>query len=284
MDRRDFLKVAGIGGASVAGSVFLVAGHGVLNRSESLSDAGPPDRREWVLEYQDMFQHDELDEERWGLGWGWGWNTNTSSTQVRPENVSVRDGKLSLQGTHDGQEIHSGVVNTKNIVSIRPGTYVEARIKFARRTGFLNAFWAKPVSELWPPEIDIVELFQQGDNPTGTTTTHHHLHYSSSGIPGDSSTHRSIDRTSTPGGDLTEEFHTYGLEWHEDRVVPYVDGQAVHEWTDETILSALRAGSPFYLMLSLNIGNFGTPDTSEQWGEEMLVDWVRVWRRDESAQ
>lgn len=278
MHRRDFLKGAGVGGAAVTSSCFIFTGNKASSSLETFSDWGPPERNEWTITYQDRFQDSKLDKQKWGLGWGWGWNTSTSKTQVRPENVSVSDGKLSLQGTHDDQGIYSGVVNTKNIITLRPGTYVEARIKFARRTGFLNAFWAKPVSEIWPPEIDIVELFQRGNNPNEENTAHHHLHYSRSGQPGDESTHNSIDVTSKPGGDLTQAFHTYGLEWRNDRIVPYVDGQAIYEWTDERILQALEAGAPFYLMLSLNIGNLGEPDRSEQWGEKMLVDWVRLWR------
>ena len=166
----------------------------------------------------------------------------------------------------------------KNIVSFGPGSYVEARIKFAKREGFLNAFWAKPVSERWPPEIDVVELFQEGNRPDEVERAQHHIHYSRSGEPSDETTYEDIQLTSRPGGDLTEAYHTYGLEWREDRVVPYVDGVAVHEWTDETILRALAAGGPFYLMLSLNIDKLGTPDRSESWGEAMLVDWVRLWK------
>jgi beta-glucanase (GH16 family) len=276
MDRRTFLKTTGIGGATVGGSLLLV-GVGLRKRPETLAEGGPPNQRDWTLAFHDRFRGDTLDEEKWGVGWGWGRTTNSSPTRIRPENVAVNDRVLSLRGTHDGSETFSGAVNTKNIVSFGPGSYVEARIKFAKREGFLNAFWAKPVSERWPPEIDVVELFQEGNRPDEVERAHHHLHYSRSGEPSDETTYEDVQATSTPGGDLTTAYHTYGLEWREDRVVPYVDGVAVHEWTDETILRALAAGGPFYLMLSLNIDKLGTPDRSESWGETMLVDWVRLW-------
>lgn len=281
MERRNFLKTAGIGGAAAVGGLFLLDRNGSAASVDTFAEWGPPDRSDWELTYQDRFRDDVLDKEKWGIGWGWGRTTNSSPTRIRPANVDVRDGALSLRGTHDDSGTFSGAVNTKNIVSFGPGTYIEAQIKFARRIGFLNAFWAKPVSERWPPEIDIVELFQQGTGSEETSRAYHHIHYSRSGEPSDASTYESTEASSVPGGDLTAAYHTYGLEWREDRVVPYVDGQAVHEWTDETILRALAAGGPFYLMLSLNAGKLGTPDRSEAWGEEMLVDWVRLWERDD---
>lgn len=275
MERRTFLKVAGVGGATAAGSAIVVGGGALVDGTDSTD--GPPAQGDWTLTFEDRFEGDSLDSDKWGIGWGWGWGTDTSSTRTSPENVAVRDGRLRLTGTHHGDRYVSGTVNTKNLLSIEPGTHVAARIKFAPRVGFLNAFWAKPISEVWPPEIDVVELFPVGDGRSDTRETHHHLHYSTSTEPGDESTYTEVDVTSEPGGNLGETFHVYGLEWQADRLVHYVDGQPVQEWTDETLLAALDIGVPFYLILSLNIGSIAQPDTSESWDEEMVVDWVRAW-------
>jgi len=80
-----------------------------------------------------------------------------------------------------------------------------------------------------------------------------------------------------PGDDVTENFHVYGVEWQTDRIVHYVDGVQVRAWTDATILNAMAAGAPFYIMASLNINNIGTADTDDRWNERLTVDWVRLW-------
>lgn len=278
MQRRTYLKLAGIGSATVGGSLLMTRTE--RSSEEPIKEGGPPDS-DWTLAFQDRFEDEELNRENWGIGWGWGWDTDTSPTRASGENVRVRDNMLHLQGTHDGDDIVSGVVNTKNTVSFSSGSYLEARIRFAPRRGFLNAFWAKPISEVWPPEIDVVELFQRG-NPGDRRRSHHTLHYSASTRPGDTETHRNVDETAIPGGDLTENFHIYGFEWRKDRLAHYVDGELVRVWRDDVLLNALSIDVPYYLMLSLNIDNVGTADKSEQWGEEMAVDWVRLWRTDNS--
>lgn len=232
---------------------------------------------EWVLDFEDPFDGAGLANDTWEIGWGWGRNTLMSPTQIVPENVAVSDGTLQLTGTHDGETPHSGAVNTKNSVTFGPGSYCEARIRFAQRNGFQNAFWSKPNSEAWPPEIDVVELWQNNNDEGDAVHSHHHLHYSQSLIPGDDTTHENIGVSYEPGGDLTEQYHTYGVEWQADRITHYVDGVPIQDWTDTDMLVAMGAGAPFYLMFSLNINNIGMADMSESWGEQMIVDTVRLW-------
>lgn len=274
MNRRRFLKLAGAGAGAVGG---LYVGSKLLGR---IHEGGPPDVLGWTLTFEDAFDDGSLDTQHWGVGWGWGRETSSSPTRITPDNVGVRDGALRLSGSHDEEGVQAGAINTKDAVTFGPGSYLEARIKFAGREGFLNAFWAKPNSEAWPPEIDVVELWQDGSGWDDTHLSRHHLHYSTSTIPGDASTHRNVGVSAQPGGDLTERFHVYGVEWQPDSIVHYVDGEPIEEWTDETILRAMQRGAPFYLMLSVNVDAIGDADRSEPWSEEMLVDWVRVWERD----
>ncbi|WP_411968829.1 family 16 glycosylhydrolase [Haloferax sp. YSSS75] len=280
MNRREFLRVAGAStGAAVAG---LVVGGVVLNRS-SLTDqfrdgleGGPSSQSNWRLKFHDSFSGGPLDASAWTIGWGWGTETSTSPTRIVPENVQIRDGALRLRGTHEGGGIQSGAVNTKNKVTFGPGSYLEAKISFAGRTGFQNAFWSKPNTEQWPPEIDIVEIWQDG----GWDDHHisrHNVHYSTSTEVGDRPTHQNLGASYTPGGNLTEKFHRYAIEWQEDRLVHYVDGKVVRKWLNETVLTALSKGAPFYFMFSLNIDSIGRADRTEPWTEEMVVDWVRLY-------
>jgi len=74
-----------------------------------------------------------------------------------------------------------------------------------------------------------------------------------------------------PGGDLTESFHTYGVEWQPNRIVHFVDGQPIQEWTNPRLLAAMGAGAPFYMMFSLDINRIGEADMSIPLGKRWLL-------------
>lgn len=245
--------------------------------SSSLSDGGPPNSEEWTPTFEEQFDANSLDTDVWEVGWGWGRTTRTSPTRVSPENVEVDDG-LHLTGTQEEGEFLAGCVNTKDRVTVEPGSYFETRLRFPERTGFLPAFWAKPNSELWPPEIDVVELYQDGSGRDDTHKSRHYVHYSRSLQPGDRSTHEGRGGAFAPGDDLTKNFHVYGVEWQSDHVTHYVDGEVAWTTTNPDVLTAMERGAPFYLMLTLSIDKIGDVDTSEPWGESLDVDWVRIWR------
>lgn len=268
MNRRSYVKFAGMGVVPLSGCSFGPDD----DRVEF-----PLDSEHWELAFEDTFDAGSLDTTSWDVGWGWGRNTTMSPTRITPENVSVRDGRLRIRGTHDEDDILSGAINSKGKVTFGPGSYVEARIKFAGREGFQNAFWTKPNSEAWPPEIDVVELWQDGSGRTDVHESQHNLHFSRSTRPGDRSTYAKVGASHDGNGDLTEEFRRYGVHWGRDRISHFVDGERVSEFTVGPMLEAMRNGVPFYMMFSLNINNIGTADTSEPWNEEMVVDWIRVW-------
>ncbi|MFC7070537.1 glycoside hydrolase family 16 protein [Halobaculum lipolyticum] len=282
MDRRRFLRRSGIA-VGTLGALATVSGTDRASAQSDPAPGGPPDGDEWAVSFEDTFDAGSLDTETWEIGWGWGRGTTTSNTQIVPENVRVSDGRLRFVGTHDGPEVRSGAVNTQDTVTFGPGSYLEARIRFADRMGFHNAFWSKPNDETWPPEIDVVEQWHSDRTVEPARHSHHHLHYSSSTEPGDDSSYEDVGVAYEPGDDVTENFHVYGVEWRTDRIVHYVDGEPVRRWTDPTVLRAMERGAPFYLMLNLNINSVGTADLDEEWGEEMVVDWVRLWEPGEQA-
>lgn len=239
----------------------------------------PDESGDWELAFEDTFESGSLDASNWEIGWGWGRNTSMSPTRIVPDNVAVRDERLRLTGSHDGDDIRSGAINSKDKFTFGPGSYLEARIKFAGREGFQNAFWTKPNSGAWPPEIDVVELWQDGSGRADTHKSRHNVHYPRSTQPGDQSSYAKATSSHMNAGDITDTFKRYAVRWEENHISHYVDDEKVSEYTLHPILAAMAKGMPFYLMFSLNINNIGTADTSETWNEEMVVDWVRVWTR-----
>ncbi|WP_435361553.1 glycoside hydrolase family 16 protein [Haloarchaeobius sp. DFWS5] len=269
IDRRDYLKLASIG-ALTAGGIGLssFAGANVT--------AGPPNPDNWTLDFEDTFDSGSLDTSKWEVGYGWGLTDRNSAGEVSPDEVNVENGRLRLSMRYDG-DITTSAVNTKDIHYYGPGSYWEASIKLPGRTGILPAFWSKPNTEDWPPEIDFVEIFQNDGGKEDTHRAEYHIHYSTSTEPDDSSTHESLDVEYDSPDDLTNSFHVYGCRWLDDRVDFYFDDIHVGTISDSTAMEALRNGGPHYMMLTNMIDKVGETDKSEHWSEEMLVDWVRVW-------
>lgn len=74
--------------------------------------------------------------------------------------------------------------------------------------------------------------------------------------------------------DLANSFHIYGLEWTENELVYYFDGEEIRR-QEHTIC---RGPAPVWL--SLAILNWAGPVTDQIDGKSMDVDYVRVWQRE----
>ncbi|WP_224447659.1 glycoside hydrolase family 16 protein [Haloprofundus salilacus] len=275
MARRDYLKMTGAGAVALGGF-----GLGSTTAAAAVDEGGPQDPENWSIVFEDYFDAGSLDSSKWDLGFGWGTTENNSPATVTSSHVNVQNNQLSLSASHDdGSNIQTGAVNTRGIAAYGSGHYWEAKIKMPKREGFLPAFWSKPDTEAWPPEIDFVEVMQDGSGWDDTHLSRHTLHWSTSTEPGDSSTHTHSQERYEPGDDVTENYHIYGCWWGDGFIRHYVDGVQVSDFTDDNALTAMSNGGPQYMMLSLHIDRIGETDKSVSWDEEMLVDWVRVWER-----
>jgi hypothetical protein len=135
---------------------------------------------------------------------GWMWN---------PGDVAVRDGEMQVTMTQqaDGTWTAGGFNSFRADVGIHYGTVdFDARIESAQGTTAAFLMW--PMTDTWPPEIDILET------PKGDAM--HVLHW------GDSSADASI----IMGGPDPSEWHHYTLTWLPDLVKIETDGQLVAQW------------------------------------------------------
>ena len=87
------------------------------------------------------------------------------------------------------------------------------------------------------------------------------------------------------GETVYDDYHVYAIQWSQDSVAFYMDGQNYYTATP----SALAAGqtwefnAPFFILLNLAIGGpttfLGTPDPNSPFpNQDMLVDYVRVYQ------
>jgi beta-glucanase (GH16 family) len=248
------------------------------------------DSRSWELVWADEFDGDAgtpINSEFWSFdigGHGWGNNELEYHTD-RVENVSLDgSGNLAIvarEENPDGLNCHYGTcrytsarILTRDKVEFTYGR-VEARIRIPRGQGIWPAFWmlgANFPEVGWPfsGEIDILE--NVGHEPRTVHGTIHGPGFSgANGIGGS----YNLD------ADFADDFHVYAIDWDEDAIRWYVDGELFNTITPNDLAGREWVyDHDFFLILNIAVGGNwpGEPDATTEFPQTMLVDYVRVYR------
>lgn len=287
------------GGGSTTPTPEATPNPTIAPTTEPSTEPEPP-KDEWQLVWNDEFDGSgenidfngvNLDKWAYQLGTGSqygldGWGNNEEQ-YYRAENISVKDGKLTITAEDEnfgGKAYTSGRLYTQPTFNKAYGKF-EASIKLPVGEGIWPAFWMMPTDSeygVWAAsgELDIMEARGRLPKEVGGT-----IHYG-----------RNWPNNKATGGeyrfgettDITD-FHTYGVEWEPGELRWYVDGelyQKLNNWdswgADQPAKYAFPApfDKPFYMILNMAVGgNYDggrTPDPSQAaW--EMEVDYVRVY-------
>lgn len=237
--------------------------------------------------------NDEFDEgSTLGNDWahevqGAGWVNNELQTYVDGSINGKRvtelvDGKLNIncfKGS-DGK-IYSGRVYAKVNTGWKYG-YFEARIMLPKGKGTWPAFWMMPVGNDWNTnpwpmcgEIDIME--EVGVVPNEVSSSIHTQDYNHT--KGTQKTHAmTIEQAEG-------EFHLYALEWTEDAITTYVDGEVQLAVTKQQLGTGHNQWPfhyAFYPILNLAWGgDWGGMNGVDESAlpVTMKVDYVRVFQK-----
>ncbi|WP_367849554.1 family 16 glycosylhydrolase [Rhodoferax sp. WC2427] len=173
-------------------------------------------------------------------------------------------------------QIESGMLRSKWIGQYG---YIESRVKVPSGRGMWPAFWLNPQDQTWPPEIDIMEIVNNGRD---TTKNSFHMLHSGDGkyFP---STMSRLDRWGSyrPGFDYADDFHTFAVLWEPGRVRHYVDEKLVADrpfyWQHK---SGVDAGSA-HILVNLAVGGDwpGAPQDIADFPARMQIDYIRVWQK-----
>jgi hypothetical protein len=120
-------------------------------------------------------------------------------------------------------EVESGMLRSK--WSGQYG-YFEIRMKVPRGRGLWLAFWLGPEDKRWPPEIDVVEIVNNGRDTT--LDSFHFLHGIGTKDSRVNSSRLNSRKAYRPGFDFADDFHNFAVEWTEEAVRHYVDGCGPH--------------------------------------------------------
>lgn len=244
---------------------------------------------DYQLVWSDEFDGTELDRSIWNVetgGAGWG-NRELQYYTDRTDNIRVEDGNLVIEARledYNNNHYTSGRMQSKGKKEFLYGKF-EARIKFPGGKGTWPAWWLMGGKMSWPAcgEIDIQEHVGSQDKRVSFA-----LHTpDKNGSKGNN-----WSKTHFFEYNMSEDYHIYGVEWAQqeqggkDVIRFFVDGEMYAEvW--QTAFDDNNSW-PFqkahYMILNLAIGGTmgGQVDDSifEQ-ERKMLVDWVRVYQRQE---
>ena len=277
--REDVLPV--VDGKAVV-DASLVDGDVVLS-AEFVRENGS----EWHLVFSDEFNAEDMSQpvdEKWMRCQRYGatWNRWLSDSE---EVIYLQGGDLVARAIpnpdkeSDPVDMITGGIKSNKRFGFTYG-YVEARIKSNPWKGNFPAFWMMPEDQSagWPScgEIDIWETIDSQERSWHTIHSHWTYDLKNTNNP------QSSFNVPTPH----DRYHTYGLEWDENKLVWFVDGKKVGEYVKSTDASILDKGQwpfdkHFHLILNQSVGNNAwAADADITHTYETRFDWVRVYQKE----
>ena len=263
---RTVIRLCLLGAVSLLASAFVLGGE---------CRAGG----DWRLEWSEEFAGHEINSAVWTFEEGWVRNNELQYYTVgRKENAKIEDGKLVITARKERwpNRFYSPSAPTNNFKKGRAeASYTSASLhsrgKFEFRYGRLEvkakipeglgtwpAIWMCGSGMRWPKcgEIDVMEAV--GYRPGRVFATTHWA---------DLKTGKHVQKGGFKDAAPADGFHLYGIEWDENRIDYFYDGEKYHTQdisglTDRDGFNPFR--QPFFLRLNLAFGG--------GWGGRMGVD------------
>ena len=254
----------------------------------------------WKLVWSDEFNGPSgtpPDPANWNydLGGG-GWGNGEAEVYTNSTQNAFQDGNGNLvirairtaAGGYTSARLQTGSPGASTHTADHSWQYglVVARIKLPFGQGVWPAFWMLGENfgvVGWPAcgEIDIMENF-------GTFANNLALNNGTAHGPtaaGSTSDYSAGGRYALPWGEqVNTDYHTYAIQWAENSVAFYVDGNLYYTATPLSVpVGQWKFNNPFFILLNLAIGGsstfLGTPNPSAPFpNQDMLVDYVRVYQ------
>lgn len=257
---------------------------------------------EYQLVWEDNFDYEgSPDPAKWTFEVGnhqWP-NRELQAYTDRPRNVYVKDGKLTIRAIKekDGErEYTSAKITTSGKTAWTYG-YFEFRAKLPKGVGSWPAFWMMPQhlalpreeqAKLgflpkdmdWPGcgEIDIMEhVGRRQNNLLFSLHCKNHNHADKNTIP--------YTVTHQFETDLSADYHVYGMEWTEDYIEYFLDGESYCRYNksddpNDQGFDSWPFCKPFYLIVNVAVGGgLGGPVEDSHLPFELLVDYIKVYQK-----
>lgn len=238
----------------------------------------------WKLVWSDEFDYNGApDPAKWSqLTGDLKWN-NDEQFYTETGNIEVKDGNLVLTAKKENYENNQYTSALLRTIDRGDWLYgkIEVRAKLPTGTGIWPAIWLKPTDEFYgrfdfsSGEIDIMEHVGYEND-----TIHSSVH----------TKNRNMDNGLGLGStfnveNIAKEFHTYSVEWLEDRIDFFVDGNKHFTYIKSSgDFNNWPFDQRFYLILNISVGGRWGGDhgiDNSIFPQSMIVDWVRVYQKDQ---
>ncbi|MES2935330.1 MAG: discoidin domain-containing protein [Pseudomonadota bacterium] len=241
----------------------------------------------WQMVWDDEFANATIDTNKWAyeVNCDGGGNNEQQCYTDRPSNSFTSGGLLHLvarQEAYGGKPFTSARLRTKNLADWKYGR-MEVRAKMPKGQGMWPAIWMLPTQSLygsWPMsgEIDIFEAVNSG--AAGANNIYGTIHY---GNPWPNNSHTGSPYV--PPTNIWDNFYTYSVEWEQGEIRWYVDNvlygtKVQSEWFTPNGSGAAPFDQLFHMILNVAVGGDwpGAPNAQTTFPQEMVVDYVRVYR------
>ena len=242
---------------------------------------------DWQLVWSDEFDKNGLpDTSKWTFdigNWGWGNNEPQYYTENRNKNARQENGNLIIEAHKNDmeQEWTSARLTTRGKVSFIYGK-IEFRAKVPAGDGTWAAGWtlgdAYRDEISWPycGEIDILECVgKEINDETGDGINHASCHTGAYYFK-----KRNHITNVIPVKNMTDEFHTYSIEWTKDEVVAFLDDQKYYTYDKHDAEWAWPFDDPQNLIINLAMGGgMGGSIDENLTSQKLIVDYIRVFKK-----
>lgn len=249
---------------------------------------------EWELVFNDDFDGTEINMDNWSFDHPENGRYNGEIQSYTDQNAWVEDGHLIIEAreeefTEENGETYDYTSSKLITKGKQTWTYgkIEIRAKMPEGQGMWPALWMMPEDEpfygTWPVggEIDIMEML--GHEPD---RIHSNIHY------GDPKGEDSKTYILPEGKSFAKDFYVYTLEWEPGEIRWYIDDELYHtanDWHSKHPGNADDFAYPapfdqdFFLIMNISVGGGwpGNPDGTTPLPQQMVVDYVRVYQKDE---
>lgn len=282
---------------------------------------------EYSYVWEDDFNGQELDQDIWGYELGRVRGNEQQHYTDSKDNVFLRDGNLVLKVTDRKLEdqylnpvgsaarkvkYDSGSVRTSGKKEFLYGR-IEMKAKLPKGKGAFPAFWTLgadfnldgDISSRqgygWPAcgEIDIMEMIggtirtdetNEGKQSNKVVYATPHFYYANEDADKDGSySPYELGRSIGMDDDFNDEYHIFGINWSEDRIEWYLDGEiysTIEYDQSDARIRALQAcfNKPQYIQMNLATGGNWAKNAGDHLADdntEFVIDWVRYYQNDE---
>jgi beta-glucanase (GH16 family) len=204
-------------------------------------------------------------------------NDEWSRYRDRDNHVFTSQGLALVARVPAGAAAGPGAIESGMLRSRWNGEYgvFEIRMKVPSGRGLWPAFWLNPQDASWPPEIDVVEIVNNGRDTT--RQSFHFLHPDGGAGP----TSLDARHAFSPGADYAQAFHVFAVEWTKDRVRHFVDGNLVADRSFRWQHDNGSDGGPAHVLVNLAVGGKwpGPPPADAAFPARLDIAYIRVWQR-----